>query len=111
MASHVHLYPHFLVCDFEKAMYHYSNYGTVRLDEKWVKFAIHNFVSIVITTPKGEKTFFPKQIIKEGKKVKEVAVFFNPEVEMGAGRHTGHADGADDVALGNVHARVDQYAG
>ena len=71
MASHVHLYPHFLVCDFEKAMYHYSNYGTVRLDEKWVKFAIHNFVSIVITTPKGEKTFFPKQIIKEGKKVKE----------------------------------------
>jgi hypothetical protein len=71
MASHVHLYPHFLVCDFEKAMYHYSNYGTVRLDEKWVKFAIHNFVSIVITTPEGEKTFFPKQIMKEGKKVKE----------------------------------------
>ena len=71
MASHVHLYPHFLVCDFEKAMYHYSNWGTVRLDEKWVKFAIHNFVSIVITTPEGEKTFFPKQIMKEGKKVKE----------------------------------------
>jgi hypothetical protein len=71
MKNFVHLYPHFLCVEIEKPMYHYSNYSIVRLDEKWIKFAIHNFVSIVITTPKGEKVFFPKQIIREGKKVKE----------------------------------------
>ena len=71
MADQVHLYPHYLVVDFEKAMYRHSNYGIVRLDEKWVKFAIHNFVCILIRLPEGEKCFFPKQVKKEGKRVKE----------------------------------------
>lgn len=71
MSEHVHLYPHFLVVDFLSALYKHLNYGVVRLDEKWIKFAIHNFVNIVITTPDGEKVFFPKQVKKEGKRVKE----------------------------------------
>lgn len=81
MANKVHLYQHFLVCEFEKPMYEHENYGIVRLDKKWVDFAIHNFVNIVIRLPKGEKCFFPKQVKKEGKKVKEVFKFAdNPMV-------------------------------
>lgn len=71
MASKVKLYPHYLVIDIDKAMYRHANYGIIRLDEKWVKFAVHNFVNIVIRTPEGEKVFMPKEIKRDGKKVKE----------------------------------------
>ena len=80
MKDHVNLYQHFLICEFEKPMYEHENYGIVRLDKKWVDFAIHNFVNIVIRLPKGEKTFFPKQLKREGLKVKEV--FLRPNEPM-----------------------------
>jgi hypothetical protein len=82
MADTVHLYPHYLTVDFKEAMYRHSNYGIVRLDEKWVKFAIHNFVNVLIRLPEGEKCFFPKQIKKEGKKVKEVFKFADNPMTM-----------------------------
>ena len=80
MSEKVHLYKNYLCIDFDKAMYRHANYGVVRLDEKWVKFAIHNFVSILIRLPEGEKCFFPKQVKKEGKRVKEV--FLRPDEPM-----------------------------
>jgi hypothetical protein len=80
MSDHVHTYSHFKIIDIEKPIYSYQDYDVVRVNKKYIDDAIHNFQALVITTPKGEKTMWPKQIKKEGKRVKEV--FLRPDEPM-----------------------------
>ena len=82
MSDHIHNYSHFKIIEIEKPIYSYNDYDVVRINEKYVKEAIHNFQAIVILTPKGEKTFWPKQIKKEGEKVKEVFLRPNEPIVM-----------------------------
>ena len=75
MSQYVHLYSRFLVVDIEKPLYEHANVSTVRVAKTIVDRAIHSFVNLVIRTPKGEKVFFPKQVKKDGKKVKGVFLY------------------------------------
>lgn len=80
MFDHVHNYKTFKVIDFEKPLYSYQDYDVVRVHDKYVRQASLDSQFIVIITPQGEKVFFPKQLKKEGKKVKEV--FLRPDEPM-----------------------------
>ena len=75
MTNYIHLYPRFLVVDIEKPLYEHASASTVRIAKTIVDRAIHSFAQLVIRTPKGEKVFFPKQVKKDGKKVKEVFLY------------------------------------
>jgi len=80
MADYTHLYNHYMIVDIEKPLYEHNNISTVRVSLDIVKQAIHNFVKLVVRTPKGEKEFWPKEVKKSGKKVKEI--FLRPEEPM-----------------------------
>jgi hypothetical protein len=80
MIQYVHLYSRYLTVDIEKPLFEYNNSSTIRINKSIIDRAIHNFVNIVIRTPKGERVFFPKAIKKQGKKVKEV--FLYPDMPM-----------------------------
>ena len=75
MSQYVHLYSKFLIVDIEKPLYEQNGVSTVRVAKSIVDRAIHAFVYLVIRTPKGERVFLPKEVKKQGKKVKEVFLY------------------------------------
>jgi len=75
MADTVHLYPHYLTVDIEKPMFVYKDTDTVRVSKTIVDRAIHAFFQLLVKTPNGEKVFWPKEVKKTGKKVKEVFLY------------------------------------
>ena len=80
MKDYIHRFPRNLVIEITKPMYTYEDADCVRIAEKYVKEATQNCQFLVVRTPKGEKQFFPKELRKQGKKVKEV--FLRPDEPM-----------------------------
>jgi len=80
MKDYIHRFPRVLVIKIEKPLYTYDDADCVRIAEKYVKEATHNCQFLVVRTPKGEKQFMPKELRKQGKKVKEV--FLRPDEPM-----------------------------
>lgn len=75
MSSTVRNFPRYKVIEILKPMYTHEGQDCVRINEKYIKEAIHNFQYLVIRTPNGEKTMMPKEVKKAGKKVKEVFLY------------------------------------
>ena len=72
MKDYIHRFPRILVIEITKPLYTYEDADCVRIAEKYVKEASQNCQFLVVRTPKGEKTFHPKELKKVGKKVEEV---------------------------------------
>jgi hypothetical protein len=75
MSTHITNYSRFLIVDIEKPMYTHEGADCVRVNLKYIKQATQNCQYLVIRTPYGEKVFFPKELKKAGKKVKEVFLY------------------------------------